>query len=132
MRTPYKPSSTAYADYYNHQIGGGLPVYIGRGGLGSVLSGLFRSVVPIAKKAGKSLLKEGIRSGLGVAQDVLSGENIRTSVKRRARESGRNMLNMAIGQFSVPVAAPPGTPARRPIKRRRTTKKSKSSKDIFQ
>ena len=80
MKTPYRPNPALYDAYYTTQVGHGLPVYVGglRGrGLGSILGGLLRTAVPLLKRGGKALLKEGIRSGLGVAQDVLSGQNIK-------------------------------------------------------
>ena len=57
MRVRYTPNRHLYDEYYS-QTGRGYPVYIGgmRGaGLGSVLSGLFRSAVPLLKKGGKAL-----------------------------------------------------------------------------
>ena len=108
-------------------------MYVGglRGrGLGSILGGLLRTAVPLLKRGGKALLKEGIRSGLGVAQDVLSGQNVKTSLKRQAKGAGQRLLGKAIGHFEVP--APPGEPARKRIKKsvpRR--KRSQTSKDIF-
>ena len=133
MRVHYKPNSILYDNYYKKQVGHGLPVYVGgmKGrGLGSVLSGLLRTAVPLLKKGGKALLKEGVRSGLGVAQDILSGKNIKSALKGRAKGGGKRLLNKAIGQFNAP--APPGEPAVRRIKKSvRRKKKSKRSKDIF-
>ena len=76
-------------------------------------------------------MKEGITSGINIAQDVLSGQNLKSSLKRRARGSGRRLLKRAIGEFT----ATPGEPAvkrRRPLKRSRNrSNKSKPVKDIF-
>ena len=116
MRVAYKPNSAAYDDYFKNQVGHGLPVFIGRGGLGNVLSGLFRSVIPIMKRGGKALLKEGVRTGLGVAQDMMEGSNFKTAAKRRATEAGERMVGKAIAQMDRP--APPGQPR---IKKRRRT-----------
>ena len=133
MRVHYRPNSILYDNYYKNQVGHGLPVYVGgmKGrGLGSVLSGLLRTAVPLLKKGRKALLKEGVRSGLGVAQDILSGKNIKSALKGRAKGGGKRLLNKAIGQFNAP--APPGEPAFKHIKKSvRIKKKSKRSKDIF-
>ena len=89
MRTIYRSNPDVYEHLFKNQVGHGLPVYIGRGGLGNVLSGLFRSLVPVMKRGGKALLREGVRSAVGVGQDVLNGSNFKTAVKRRATESGQ-------------------------------------------
>ena len=65
----YKHDGRLYEDYYQTQVGHGLPVFIGgkstRGrGLGNLLGGLFRSVVPLLKSGGKALLKEGAKTGM--------------------------------------------------------------------
>ena len=135
MRIRYSPNSRIYDEYYSHQRGNGIPVYIGGmrgGGLGNVLNGLFRAAVPLLKKGGKAVLREGVSSGLKVAQDVLSGKNLKSSLKRHAHASGKRLYNKAIGEFT----APPGQPAhkrkrRSGIKLKKRGKKSKSFGDIF-
>ena len=133
MRVRYTPNRHLYDEYYS-QTGRGYPVYIGgmRGaGLGSVLSGLFRSAVPLLKKGGKVLLKEGLSSGLHVAQDVIGGKSFKNSVKQQSRKAGSRLLKRAIGQFKRP-AAPPGEPVVKRIKRSsRQKKRSHTPKDIF-
>ena len=130
MRIPYTPNHKLYDDYYANQTGHGIPVYIGgmRGrGLGSVLSGLFRAVVPLLKRGGKAMLKEGVTSGLQVAQDVLSGANLKNAVKKRVRGTGRRLLKRAFGGLKPP----PGEPVKKRIKKRVRYSKSKRSRDIF-
>ena len=53
-------------------------------GLGSLLSGLVRSAVPSLKSGGKALLKEGAKTGMQLAQYVLSGQNLKSAAKQRA------------------------------------------------
>ena len=135
MRVRYSPNSRIYDEYYSHQRGNGIPVYIGGmrgGGLGNVLNGLFRAAVPLLKKGGKAVLREGVSSGLKVAQDVLSGKNLKSSLKRHAHASGKRLYNKAIGEFT----APPGQPAHKRIRKsgiklKKRSKKSKSFGDIF-
>ena len=133
MRVRYSPNPYLYDEYYS-QSGGGYPVYVGgmRGsGLGSVLSGLFRSAIPLLKQGGKALLKEGINSGLHIAQDVLDGKNFKKSLKQQSRKTGNRLLKRAIGQFKRP-AAPPGEPAVKRIKYTNQRKKRLDApKDIF-
>ena len=122
MRVPYTPNRKLYDDYYTNQTGHGLPVYIGRmrgKGLGIVLSGLFRAAVP--------LLKRGVTSGLQVAQDVLSGQNLKSSVKKRVKGTGHRLLKRAFGGLKPP----PGEPVKKCIKKHARYSKSKRGRDIF-
>ena len=65
-------------------------------GLGSLLSSLGRVIVPTLKSAGRSLIKEGLRTGTGIISDVLSGDNIKTATKRRVRKASKNMVRKTI------------------------------------
>ena len=98
----YQSCPRLYEDYYSNQVGHGLPVFVGgrsiRGhGLGSLLAGIGRAVVPLLKRGGKALLKEGARTGLQVAQDVVSGRRFDTALKQRSRQAGKRLLNQATG-----------------------------------
>ena len=94
--TPYV-APQVYERYYVNQVGSGIPVYRGstslqRGyGLGGLLGGLFRSALPLLKKGASAVGKEALKTGVGIAQDVLSGQNIKTAAKRRVKTAGRNM-----------------------------------------
>ena len=108
-----------FEDYYTRQAGHGLPVFMGnryqRGhGLGNILGGLARMVVPVLKRGGQTLLKEGLRTGADILGDVVAGESVKTSAKRRVKQTGSRLLNEALRR-----PAPPGQPARKPLKRRR-------------
>ena len=64
----------SFENYYAHQAGHGMPVFTGaryqRGyGLGHVVKGLFRSAVPLLKKAGSRALKSGMET---VVSGILS------------------------------------------------------------
>lgn len=98
-----------YEDYYLQQAGSGLPVFSGvesqRGhGLGSILGGLLRSATPLLKIFGKKLGQQGLKSGLQVATDVLSGANPKEALKRRAKEGALSLIQQrgsgAVGQDS--------------------------------
>ena len=144
MRIPYRADPALYNDYFKNQVGHGMPVYIGRGGLGNVLSGLFRSVVPLIKRGGRALLKEGVRTAVQVGSDVIDGKNIKTALKSRTAETGKRMLRDTIKNFeetetdsetdSVPQSRQ-GPPAKRPrkshIKRGRKNQRSQHPPDVF-
>jgi hypothetical protein len=91
-------NNNPYIDYYLHQAGSGISVYGGvenqKGhGLGSILGSLFRSATPLLKSIGKKVGKQVLHSGLQVADDVLSGSNLKQSLKRRAKEGAISLIH---------------------------------------
>ena len=79
-----------YEEYYSKQSGGGeIPVFVGsryqRGhGLGNILSGLFRRVLPFLKANAKNLASNVLRTGVDIAEDVFGeGKKLSDSVKDR-------------------------------------------------
>ena len=135
MRVKYTPNPRLYEEYYK-QIGHGFPVYIGsmRGsGVGSVLSGLFRAAIPLLKKGGRALLSEGLSSGLQVAQNVIDGQNFKKAVKQQSKKVGKRLLKRTIGHFNPTprLAAPPGEPVVKRIKKMPRKKSVNRTKDIF-
>ena len=90
MRRKFCCDSTrgAYEDYYLRQSGSGLSVFQGsrgqRGhGLGSMLSGLFRSAVPMIKRGLATFGKHALKTGLEIASDVADGSSFKDSAKAR-------------------------------------------------
>lgn len=150
---PLKRHAKLYEDHYCNQAGHGLPVFIGgrhqRGhGIGSFFSGLGRMVMPWIKTGGKALLREGLGTGLQVAQDALAGRNVGESFKEHAKEAGQRLLHGAVehlagnqsgsGFRKRKTAPPPGEPFKKRIKRSRKNrtshsarKRSKRYSDIF-
>ena len=57
-----------------------------------------RSAVPRLKSGGKYLLKEGAKTGMHLAQDVLSGQNLKSAAKQRAQEAGKRLFYQAVGR----------------------------------
>jgi hypothetical protein len=93
MKKPFccEASRLAYEDYYLQQSGNGLSVFQGarlqRGhGIGSFLSGLFRSAWPLIQTGAKALGKHALRTGLQIANDVADGDHIVEAAKRRVPE----------------------------------------------
>src|SRR6187401_2604060 len=77
-----------YEDYYLRQSGSGLPVFQGsrgqRGhGLGSMLSGLFPSAIPMLKRGLATFGKHALKTGLEIAGDVVDGSSFKDSAKAR-------------------------------------------------
>ena len=97
MRSVYHPDASLYEDYYLHQTGRGLPVFSGpalqRGhGLGGLLGGVMRMAVPLLKKGAKYVGRQALKTGAGLAEDVLAGKNIKSSAKRRLTQMGNETL----------------------------------------
>jgi hypothetical protein len=116
-----------YTDYYLHQSGNGMPVFQGyRGqmghGLGSILSGWFRSAMPLIKRGLAFLGGHALRTGAKIADDVADGQNFVEASKKRAKETINSIVPSFVNQS--------GSGMRR--KRTRAKKKSKRVKrDIF-
>lgn len=115
----------------------GLPVfqapYYQRGhGLGAVL-GILRGAIPFLKPVFKSLGKSALRAGVNVATDVLDGQKVGSSLKRRTVEEVKRRVNQkgsGMRRRRIPVRRPrakviPRSRGRKPkaIKRRKPAKK---------
>jgi len=90
-------SREMYEDYYMTQSGSGLPIFKGargqRGhGLGSILSGFFRSPVPFLKRGLKFLGKQALRTGAEIATDVADGKDPAESAKHRVGERIKSFI----------------------------------------
>ena len=86
-------------------MAGPLPVFVGPGnqrgyGLGGILSGLFRTAIPIVKRGAASLAKEAgkeaLTTGAGILEDVMAGENLKRAAARRAKATGQRMKRRAL------------------------------------
>lgn len=102
-KTYYPRSNTDfYNNYYMKQVGTGIPVYQGGNqygqGLGNVLGGLFRSALPFLKSGAKVLGKTALSTGADIVQDVLSGKNLKSTLKRRTKQAGRNLGTRAVSE----------------------------------
>ncbi|MCP4489378.1 MAG: hypothetical protein GY820_19015, partial [Gammaproteobacteria bacterium] len=78
------------------QTGEGLPAFSGYGyqrgyGLGGILKGLMRFVMPLAKRAGIAVGKQALRTAGEIAEDVGKGGDIEESVKQRVPDALRKL-----------------------------------------
>ena len=88
-----------YEQYYADRCGNGMNVFQGtrgqRGhGLGSVLSGLFRSALSMITNFGK----QALQTGLNVATDVVEGTSFRDSLRKRVPDGIRGFQAEQFGQ----------------------------------
>lgn len=121
-RVDFDPDSLDWKQFFEQQASqsGGGHYFQGdeyqRGGfgLGNVFKGLLRYLIPI----GRSIGREGIAAAGRIAQDVSSGEDLKSSLKRQAGLSAKNLLNTA----GEKIAKQTGSGKRR---RRRTVKKGR-------
>ena len=91
----------AYEDYYVNQCGHGLPVFHGaytqRGhGIGSLFSGLFRSVFPILKRAAPVIGRKALETGIQIAKDVAGGQTLKESAKTRVMDALQEGINKIV------------------------------------
>jgi hypothetical protein len=117
-----------YHDYYLSQAGNGGNVFHGartqRGhGLGSILSGFFRSAMPLLKRGLAFFGKEALRTGARIATDVADGQKFGESAKRRVKERINDYAPGLVDQFGS------GKRRRRIKKKKKSTKRRRH--DIF-
>ena len=105
-RIVYVPiNDKVWQQYYQEQarqIGHGLFGYQGtqfqRGnGLGSFFGRLFRAILPVAKTVGKSALKsvakQAVNFGSNVVGDLVEGQPVKQSLKKRGLQAGQAAFN---------------------------------------
>ena len=117
-----------------------IPVYQGQPrqigyGLGSMFKKMASSIIPLVKPIVKSgfntLKREGLRQGMGVAQDLLSGESLKEAFKHRGKNLLKNVRQKAV--TGIKRAAVKRAHHSRQSKPRRHKKIKKSARplDIF-
>jgi len=136
VRAQYVCNPRLYKEHY----GGGLPTFIGDVtqdgyGIGGLIAGLFRglvpllskSVVPILKTTAKAAGKSMLRSGANVVKDVvLEKRNLRESLKRQAADGFDNFID-EMGYIHRKNQTGHGYPCNR----RKKVKRIRVEKDIF-
>ncbi len=69
--------------------------------LGGLFKGLFRTLAPVLKSAGKSVARQALKTGLEVADDVVSGNsNLADSMEARGRKNAAILLKRGRKAFS--------------------------------
>jgi len=117
-------SREMYEDYFM-QRGNGGPIFIGtrgqRGhGLGSILSGFFRTAFPLLKRGLAIFGKHALRTGARIANDVADGEKFVESSKKRFKETINEVVPGLIDQS--------GSGKRRRRRSRQKNKKNRRAK----
>ena len=100
MVVHYDPqsSSTFYRNYYAQQKGNGLSVFRGatvqRGrGIGSFFSKMMRGAMPLLKSGAKAVGKQLLNTGASIANDLIDGQDLKTSATKNFSTGGKKLLN---------------------------------------
>ena len=148
---PFRCNQNLYNQYYNAQTGSGssYPVFQGdlyqHGyGIGGLLSGLFRNIIPtigrvvkpLIRSGGKALVKSAVRMGKNVAKDVIRGKSLKKVLRDNAKEElkqlGKQGVSHLFNQFSTKKPAQQKQRGKRKIPIKNPKKNSKKRKrDIF-
>ena len=123
-----------YEDYYLNQCGHGMPVFYGarmqRGhGLGSIFSGLFRSIFPMLKRVAPVIGKKALQTGIDIVSDVAAGQSLKESAKSRVSDALKEGISSFIQTENIQSGS--GFRRKRKHSKKSKTSKKKKSKDIF-
>jgi hypothetical protein len=131
MLVPYLPEESRpyYQKYYNDQVGHGMGVFEGDTiqtgrGIGSVVSSLFKSTLPLLKSGVKVAGRELLKTGANIASEALKGRDLRESATENFKEAGSNLLDSLASSLSSPkhISRP---------KKRRSRRKRSNSPNLF-
>ena len=88
-------------------------------GIGSVLGALFRAVIPVASRIGRTILKSPITKGIlhsaktsaieaatSLASDVLRGNNVKEGLQRNLELAKHRVADVIDSSRSVPTQKP--------------------------
>ena len=92
-----------YIQLYDTQVGSGIPVFQGvRFQRGHGFFGrLFEGIGNFIKDLAPGLLKRSLPSAINLAQDVIAGENVGQSAKRRLIEASQNVADETLDQLKA-------------------------------
>lgn len=125
--------SNTYINYYLNQAGSGLSAFEGvryqrgNGFFGRVLSG---AILPALRFLGRKALSTGVDVGM----DVLDGNNIKESIKKRSKKAAKDVASTASTRAQRYVQTGRGQRLStlmsnvKPLKRRKSIKRSKVKK----
>ncbi len=69
-------------------------------GVGNIFSGLFRTLLPVAKSIGKTVSHQALNMGAQIAADTLAGHNLVESLEQRGREGAAALLNKGVWKMA--------------------------------
>ena len=134
-----------YAPYYLNQVGTGLPGFQGirfqrgHGFFGRIFS---NTLLPFFKQLLPAVGKRVLPSAMDLAQDIMSGANVKQSALNRLGEAGKNVADETLDQIKSRIQKGSGRKRKRrvikrvkpikrkKIKRRKVNKKKKKLSNI--
>ena len=134
-----------YSDYYTRQVGGALSYFVGssvqRGhGLGRLFGGLVRSVAPLIRRGAAAVGERALKTGMQIADDFMTGQNIKQAAKRRVTDAGKDLMRSLLATTGPPGVRAQPKRRRLPIKCATTTRptsvatrcrKGQTPRDVF-
>ena len=121
-----------YEEIYTNQAGTGISMIPFQGykyqrGHG-FFSSIWKFINPLIKPLGKYLGKQALSTGMAIGTDVLKGENIKASAKKRLKETRSQVLNDAIDRAKLFAQTGKGRRRRRRTKIKQVKNKIKPKK----
>ena len=77
------------------------------------------TVAPMLKSGAKAVAREALKTGVGVAGDLLDGESARHSLEQRLPRAGRSLAKRGVNKIQSMLDGPPKK--KRAVKKRRKT-----------
>ena len=102
---------------------------MGGSGVGSFLGGLFRSAAPTLKRGALNVGKRLFNTGMGIARDVMQGEKLGVSAKKRLKAESDDLL-ADVSRALAPDFIKPESMVKRKLQTKNKRKK-KGKRDIF-
>ena len=102
MKHRYVPDNCACLQYYENQAGGEIPVFKGATyQYGTGLGDIFKSIIRVAQPIAKAVLPHVAKMGSRVLADVASGNNVKSSLKRRGFEALDDVITEKIPRLNA-------------------------------
>ena len=141
MRTPYYPdeSKRYYKKYYEQQVGGNMDVFQGstvqKGrGIGKFLKAALKATAPLLKTGAKTVGKELMSTGVGLAKDAIAGKNMKQAAEERFKAAGSSALESFLSGNSSQSRPRPKKRKRPPPhpQKNKKQRRGKKSRSVFE
>ena len=91
----------AHEDYYLNQSGHRMSIFYGarkqRGhGIGSIFSGLFRSIFPVLKRVAPVIGKKALQTSIDIVSDMAARQSLKESAKSRVTDAFKEDISSFI------------------------------------
>jgi hypothetical protein len=100
--------------------------YVGKGWLSSLFTKLLPSLKSAGRYAGKQLLKSGVRASGKIAGDILSGKNLKESLKETLKSEGKTLMSEGIEELQDKLGGMSGSGYSFPLAARNRRRKMRT------